>query len=139
MSKTTQQELFDISLQHIRKQGKPSVNIRHRDLGRPEISCVYRSEDGCGCAAAPFIVDYTPTLENNSISNLAGSRPQHVDPRALANIELVTQLQQAHDNTAIDEISATISDVFLEDYEHRMKWIAEKYGLTYAPPEQTAV
>jgi len=115
----TKQELFDISLNHIRQQGGPSVNKSG--------GCVYRSKDGFGCAAAPFINEYVPEMEDHSWGGLCGAWPDHLDPSAVEHYGFVSRLQWCHDASPIND--------FMSSYEGRMRRLAEREGLQYALEE----
>ena len=112
------QELFDIALEHIRQQGRPSLN----EYGQ----CRYRTEDGLSCAAAPFIQDYDPSMEHVGFIRLvedAHYQPR-LDPRAVEHFELVCELQLAHD-------SASDGADFMSEYEANMRQVARSYNLEY--------
>ena len=135
-----QQQLFDISLNHIRKQGGPSAsNINRTSL----VTCLYRSRtyDGTerGCAAAPFITKYEERLEGRNFTDLVDNCSSNVDPVAVRNVFFVRDLQVAHDRGAVIEVAfsqrlATDGE-FMSGYEDRMKRLAEQYGLVYTPPK----
>lgn len=59
----TNQELFDTCLNHLRKQGKRSVNSTG--------DCLYRAPDGSMCAVGALIPDdkYSPDFENRSVGH----------------------------------------------------------------------
>lgn len=109
------QYLFNKSYIHIVKQGRSSV------LGPV---CAYKSDDGCGCAAAPFIINYKPMMENLRWKNLATQYPKDLDPIAVEQTEFVTELQAAHDNHAWAH-----KDEFIPKYKDEMRRIADYYGL----------
>ena len=113
------QELFDIALEHIRQQGKPSMQC----VG----TCLYQGPDGVGCAARPFITNYKPEMESLPISSVIERYPHDVDPRAAREPRFVGKLQHAHDK-------ASMFDDFMLDYEHNMQKLAEEYDLEYKGP-----
>jgi len=118
------QALFDISLNHIRAQGGPSMK---------DDSCMYRGENGRSCAAAPFITDFQGGMERSSFLLLAANskfRP-YLDPLAVKHRAFVESLQSAHDDTA-----AILEDSgFMVWYEKCMADLAEDERLHYTPPE----
>lgn len=119
-NKEEMQSLFNTSLEHIRKQGKPS---------RKGKICVYKTEDGLGCAAAPFIKTYRPEMDSGNgicFSHICSQFPDNVVKEAFANMYFVDQLQNCHDR--ID----TYSD-FMTQYEINMKNLAERFDLFYTP------
>lgn len=91
------QELFDISLNHLREQGEPSYD------GVPS-ACAYRSEKGLQCAAAPFILEYSSDMEGSAWDDLVGNSDlvSRLDPRAVNESELVQRFQEIHDKSAED-------------------------------------
>lgn len=124
------QYLFDKSLAHIRKQGKPSID----DDG----DCLYFGPNGCGCAARPFIVhpnsdfDYDG-FEDADWESLAGhsfllDMDLGLDPKAVRHSNFVLALQRAHDNVAKDPGS------FLHLYERQMARVAADHDLKYEAP-----
>lgn len=116
------QALFDISLNHIRAQGGPSMK---------DNSCMYRGENGRSCAAAPFITDFQDGMEGTSFLVLAASefRP-YLDPLAVKHRYLVGYLQDAHDEpAAVPEDGA-----FMAVYEKEMADLAKYEQLHYTPP-----
>lgn len=117
------QALFDISLNHIRAQGGPSMK---------DDSCMYRGENGRSCAAAPFITDFQAGMEGNSFRELAASgfRP-YLDPLAVKHRYLVGDLQDAHDEPAV----VPEDSVFMAVYEKEMADLAKYEQLHYTPPE----
>jgi hypothetical protein len=116
-NKAVLQSLFNTSLNHIRKQGKPSKNS-----GR----CVYKAEDGCACAAAPFIIEYDPKMDEMAMGwiRVCEKFPNNVVKDASDNIFFVSDLQSCHDNVIE-------TDDFMYEYESNMKRLAKHYGLDY--------
>ncbi len=116
------QALFDISLNHIRAQGEPSMD---------EQGCVFRNAEGLGCAAAPFITNYEPEVEEISIYGGCDVE-KYFDPLAVKHSELVAMLQLAHDGVC-EHID------FLGAYEYQMEKLAKKHSLSYTPPDAAGV
>jgi hypothetical protein len=109
MSQEVLQQLLNRSVAHIRQQGKPSME---------DDSCLYRSPDGRGCAAAPFIKNYDPEMEHDDWSALAVHWADALDPEAVLHEKFVTDvLQESHDNAA----RARANTDFLQEYEQRIK------------------
>lgn len=134
------QDLFDESLAHIRRQGRPSVGP-NTDENRTSDSyiCRYRGDGDMGCAAAPFILNYRKGMEGNGwcsvVDNYAASEGS-LDPRAVIEQDFVRELQAAHDRSGLDykpdgEPIVTEPGEFMRKYEYSMKGLAAKYELTY--------
>jgi hypothetical protein len=98
MSATVLQNLLNISVAHVLKQGKPSAKLGEED----RVTCLYRGEDGLQCAAGPFIVRYSPDMESKIFSVLAkNSRFRDgLQEDARDHAEFVNTLQSAHDEAA---------------------------------------
>lgn len=127
MSKEVRQRLFDISLNHIRKQGKPSVRLTADTQGT---YCEYRGSDGCGCAAAPFILEYKVGMEGSRFSGLVAFYADSLDETAVANNSFVDRLQTQHDDVA----RMVAPELFMRVYEERMSLLADAYDLEYSAP-----
>lgn len=132
--KVEQQQLLDISFKHILKQGGPSMG------GEEGTVCMYRGDNGAGCAAAPFITKYDPQMERKTIYSVEEFVKEHpergaLDSRVSPNITFVAQLQQAHDNSARsvrkeDGTWVSISGAeFMVSYLKSVINIAAEYGL----------
>lgn len=138
------QRLFDRALAHIREQGEASV-------GRDPTSqygvwiCIYRNFcRGTGCAAAPFITDYSPAMENKTFERLARDFTKSLDPEAAEYAGFVGALQSAHDSAALVEDDngrrkPVEASVFMLKYEENMEGVAANYGLSYTPPRKEPV
>lgn len=120
-NKAVLQSLFNTSLEHIRKQGKPS---RSPD----NTYCLYKSPDGSSCAAAPFITVYDPRMDKDVMGfhRLCDNFPDNINKEALENRSFVRMLQKCHDSVGID------GDFMLE-YEANMKSLAKDFELEYLP------
>lgn len=109
------QQLLNISVAHIRKQGRGSSRP-----DKDQITCTYRNEDGSGCAAGPFINNYYPTMESLHFLQLAERFGTDLDPLAAKHASFVCNvLQQAHDGAA--HKTHAEPDLFLADYEERLR------------------
>lgn len=119
------QRLFTISYSHIMRQGKPSVRPMERYNSDPGM-CAYVSSDGCGCAAAPFILKYHPTVEGPWLHAIAKAkhRPDWIklDPDAVELSWFVERLQGLHD------LNFDLPN-FIEHYKWEAIILARQYGL----------
>lgn len=120
----TKQEMFDIFVPAIIKQGRKSM--------RNTVStwCAYRSHDGLKCAVGMLIPDelYTPEWERKSLSSIVEelffSGPDSGDwAEADTIIGFLEQAQQCHDLAADCE--------FVSDYIRRSKELARRHNLTW--------
>jgi hypothetical protein len=113
------QKLFDMALNHIRKQGVPSFD--------PGVhSCRYRHGE-LGCAFRPAIKDYHKSMEGDGASFLMEVEQDRLYKWVLkCNPLLADTIQSAHDD-------ASELDDFLNSFERNMKETAEGFGLKYTP------
>ena len=91
------QNLLNISVRHVRRQGEPSLNSKGH--------CVYRGPGGLQCAAGPFIRCYTRAMDRADINfhALAEKYPNRILPSARRNEHFVSNvLQPAHDMATRD-------------------------------------
>ena len=117
------QELLEISYGHVIKQGEPSYDALKRE-------CRYKFGD-LGCAAAPFIKEYIPDMENIGWTLLAEEYPVRLNPLAVKHAEFVSGvLQRAHDRAAIH----TRRD-FITNYKSRLAHYIDSWNLDN--PDQT--
>jgi hypothetical protein len=109
----TNQEIYNISVNHLRRQGKKSL------LKEGATMCAYRGIGGLMCAAGPFIPDdkYTSNLEQNSINDLYLQYGLFED----LNRRLLTDLQMIHD------------DYQPSAWEEEWERLAHKWNLAYTP------
>ena len=126
MTYSSQQDLFDASLNHIREQGAPSMKWDGDADG-----CAYRGgeDEELSCAAAIFITEYLPEMDSGGGIPWRGLQHRYyiyLDhfARLASNTDLIQDLQSAHD-------SASRSDNFLDTYERRMQEVAERFSLQY--------
>lgn len=121
----TKQELFDIIVAHLRKQGRKSIANNAKTI---ETTCLYRGPDGTKCAIGCLIPDelYKPIMETKSMAYIVC----YIENAELAN-ELATHqcilspLQKIHDNQQVS------------DWESSWMNLAARYGLKYTPPSET--
>lgn len=115
--KEAQQHIFDLALNHIRNQGRPSLAATR--------GCAYRGVGGLSCAFAPAIKDYTKGMEGCSASGLIQDHPESLIPEAvISGVCLCDSIQYCHDGSSR-------SEHFMTDFERRMKNVASDYGLVY--------
>lgn len=125
------QELLIRSVQHVRKQGRPSMRPREGG-GAPY--CFYRSPDGLSCAAAPFINDYDSRMDDQASAMAGGwgatfvkNWEERLDPLAAKHYVFVRELQKCHDNAASDPM-------FIKSFNARIHDLARLEGLIVPPP-----
>lgn len=120
--KEVAQKLFNMSLEHVRKQGCQSINPKNNQ-------CVYkfnRNGVDIGCAAAPFILEYKDGMNECGGWYSLIKAPEFIPclmEDAVDNKFLVHCLQLCHDNSSHDN--------FLTSYESKMKILADWFGLEY--------
>jgi len=115
--KEAQQHIFDLALNHIRKQGGPSISGS---------KCAYRGEGGRSCAFAPAIKEYDEMMEGRLAWVLLKMFPENMIPEAIiAGVALCQDVQFCHDNVA------DCDDRFMENFERNMKDVATTHSLIY--------
>lgn len=117
----TDQEFFDKTLAHLRKQGKAAVD----EVG----ACFYRADDGATCAIGCHIPDeaYRSNFEDKDIGLLLRT---NVAIRSLfdgVDPGLMGDCQDAHD--------CDLASGDIRHWERRMSMIAYNRGIVYTPPE----
>jgi hypothetical protein len=128
----TKQETFDAVVGAVLAQGRPSAELR----GTEDIRCLYRSSDGCKCAAGHLIpdADYQPHMEGGPVDGLRVL--QDVLIREGHDIALVRDLQIAHDGAArrsrIPAPSWAGFDGarFVDRFKENARDVAAKFGLS---------
>lgn len=115
MTTNVKQNLLNISVAHVLKQGRPSAT-----LYGDKVTCLYRSPEGLQCAAGPFIKDYDPDMENKSFSTLAKHDRfrDRLQDDARAHAEFVDMLQAAHDFAA--DAHFRYGAEFITEYKTRL-------------------
>lgn len=120
----TKQDMFDMALAHVRKNGKQSMH---------DGKCCYT---GIGCAASVFIDPESLaklSQKNNGQrwKNLVMNNGLSMHERAF-----VSSLQGCHDRyIPAHELSDAENDVlFMRQYEEHMRALADKHDLTYTLP-----
>ena len=109
----TRQQMFDISLAHIRSTRKKS---------KEGANCVYT---GSGCAAAPFIEPENRAAMDDWDASAAWLGLIRGHGVSSHEADFVTELQKCHDRATDDD--------FMYSYERRMERLARNCGLTYIP------
>lgn len=113
--KYTKQEAFDKVVEHLIKQGKPSVD----EFG----SCQYHSEDGLKCAAGCLIKD--SKLRKKVSGEWEEACDTYPSLKNLAPFDFVDRLQSIHDNGAYNR---TLNS-WRFDWVTNMKELAKSYKL----------
>ena len=125
-NKQVLQALFDASVGHILKQGKPSYTLETR-------ACRYRNADGTSCGAAPFIMTYDPNMEYKGWHTLAERWPNHITQESQVHADFVCRLQGCHDVAAHDGVNGVHEEgkvPFLSAYVVRATNLAASEGLS---------
>ena len=107
------QEFFDKTMEHLRKQGVPSAR---------GTSCLYRGPNGTSCAIGFHIPDelYKPEMEGKEVGNLLGHYPELRPLFKGVSDGLMLELQLLHDN-----------DLGTSYFEGQAEKIAARYHLAY--------
>lgn len=114
----TSQQVFDVVLTALRKQGKPS-----QDASR----CVYRGDRGrMKCAVGHLIPRslYEARMEGKVVDNLVPMYPEELAP-LVPHVPLLRRLQHAH-----DDWGATF-DGTTQGLERRFHEVAQEFNLAY--------
>ncbi len=104
----TRQQIFDQSVLHLRRQGSRAYGLRMSysqfQFGQMTNGCCYRMEDGRGCAMAPFIEDYKPTIEGFCANDepVKAACPK-IDWQSEVTVDLLIRLQSIHDSHQPDQ------------------------------------
>lgn len=121
-AKLTPQQCFDISLAHVRKNGKPSVAL-YVDGGLK--GCVY---SGIGCAAAPFLTESARKTIVGSWYGVAAKASSAGEPGRI-NVDLIQDLQTCHDNAEM--AARKRGGSFMAYFEEAMETLADQCKLEY--------
>lgn len=113
----TPQEVFDKVVTHLRKQGRSSRNGK----------CLYRYGD-LKCAAGCLIEDeeYRPFMDGDSDTSIGRilhhpDTPVSMRERLAPHLELISSLQNLHDNRGVP------------DWENELSDVARDFDLQYTP------
>lgn len=101
--------LRDTSLAHIESQARCATD----EIG----NCQYRTSEGLGCAAAPFIREYNEWMEGKGWEILAVNFPASLDPIAVKHKDYVANLQGCHD---------VISGIHKREFVETFRWMVMK-------------
>jgi len=115
------QTIFDVVLFGLRAQGCQSLNASIRQ-------CMYRDDKGNRCAVGMWIPDstYNESMEGVGVAKLIDTYPISVPTWFHEEKDLLEALQGAHDMSCKAR--------FMQDFENRMLWVANRFNLVYTPP-----
>lgn len=109
LPQATLQQVFDQVAVHLLTQNKKAQGTTRRAPNHVTTVCLYRSPDGCKCAAGCIIADdeYKPAFERKAIvAVIHGYFPEVYDAIDNASkedvLEFLQQLQRVHDKTSVD-------------------------------------
>lgn len=122
----TKQDMFDMALAHVRKNGKQSM--------RDGVCCY----TGIGCAASVFIDPKSLATLSTDDNGLRWRILVTNNGLSMHEQAFVSRLQSCHDSYAASyQLSDADNDtMFMHHYEAHMRALAESNGLTYTPPTQ---
>lgn len=121
------QEFFDKSVAHLRKQGRTARAFRDGDT---TVSCMYRTPEGLGCAVGGTMPDdlVAKVLASNGntwrFGLLASDVPEVGTFYRGVDHSLIGRMQQVHDNYEQPE------------WELRFRRVAGQHDLVYTPPAE---
>jgi hypothetical protein len=126
----TMQEEFDAVVEHLFKQGRPSIRMIDNNK-----FCSYRGENGLSCAVGCRIPDemYQPMMDacdlyDTNVSDLI-KRPEYpLPPEVVAYTNLFERLQFTHDMCMTRNPDGAF---ILSDLERRLRGVASEFRLTY--------
>ncbi len=133
----TNQEIFDLVVPAIIKQGRPSRSetpVFNKD-GEMTNGCRYRSEDGAKCAIGMLITDeeyamYGAEIEDNKASEAISYIPRLnlwlAEPVEGFDKRFLDELQRAHDNALSQE---NYPSVFINNFKRRCRNVALDFDL----------
>ena len=119
------QQAFDTMVQHLRKQGKRSVELNYVGMS----GCKYRNSDGLRCAIGALIPDavYRKEMEGQAIDRLLINKrdrfPQLCKLFEGIDEQLLSDMQNIHDFNEPDR------------WERQFELCADAYNLNYTAPE----
>lgn len=115
----TSQEAFDKVVEHLVKQGEPSL---HGKVGPyDQTICAYKSSEGLMCAVGCLLPSTWRVKEYEDWSELAKRNTRY---RKLANLDFLSDLQLAHDSP-----SRSAREDWRKNWYAYMLNIATKYKL----------
>lgn len=100
VTKMNEQQVFDAAVEHLLTQGASAMDEKNKN-------CAYNGGDLC-CAAAPFIPNYTPAMEEKTWRFLRGMSGNEGEGDLLVHLDidgevdrLIITLQQIHDASTV--------------------------------------
>ena len=134
-----QQDIFNKASAHLMGMDGPSLDDRGD-------SCMYRGEGGAMCAVGVFISDehYFTDMEGGGID---GSNMRAREAVALSwgqdcldapQLDLLTDLQMAHDKTSRDDVESIKSRKWRDGIVAALDGVATKFHLRFDPNEVSA-
>ena len=134
-----QQDIFNKASAHLRSMDGPSLDDRGD-------SCMYRGEDGAMCAVGVFISDehYFTDMEGGGID---GSNMRAREAVALSwgqdcldapQLDLLSDLQNAHDDTSRDDVESIKSRKWRDGIVAALDGVATKFHLRFDPKGASA-
>ena len=120
----TKQDMFDMALAHVRKNGKQSM---HNGV------CCYA---GIGCAASVFIDPESLAKLSQKNNGLCWNALVKNNGLSMHEQAFVSRLQTCHDGyeTSYKLSDADNDELFMRQYELHMRALADKHDLTYTLP-----
>lgn len=127
----TPQAIFDTVTEHLFTQGRASISGPN---------CLYRGPDGTRCAAGILIPDeiYDKSMEGATIDSIvlgiprSGSTPHKFPEWFTKNVELISELQHAHDQIRYSGVPVKSRLPFTVDYlNERLGEVASSNDLIY--------
>lgn len=111
------QQVFDYALRKIREQGKPAVD--------GSVNCMYRTDDGLRCVAGCLIPDEEYDSKMEGVQVASGGRIQRWFKKHGFDLELISAMQNAHDNNAE-------GPGFMKNFNEDMMRVALQFNLRYS-------
>ncbi len=120
----TKQDMFDMALAHVRKNGKQSM--------RDGVCCY----TGIGCAASVFIDPESLATLSQKNNGLRWKNLVMNNVLSMHEYAFVNSLQGCHDRyiPSHDLSDAENDELFMRQYEQHMRALADKHDLTYTLP-----
>lgn len=121
----TDQEFFDASVAHLRRQGAKASEYSSSGA---VISCMYRGPGGRACGVGGVMPDYLAQIVSDrgfNAKRISTVLDHVVEARLFfdgVTGDLLFDMQDVHDNSAVEE------------WERRFQRLANSYSLVYTPP-----
>lgn len=127
----TMQALYDFIVSAVREQGRPSMTPSG-------CNCAYHGTDGAKCAVGHLIPpsEYRAMMEGNHVTNEVVWKAVRKNPLVKAAIkansedaveELLSNMQQAHDDAADDDLRGWVP--FVDGFLDRVSGVGEVWNL----------